>query len=66
MTTFAISLIFGFAAFLSVAVVRASLVAGLRRARQIAAECSALEAAASLQISPLPRYPAFRLYRAVA
>jgi hypothetical protein len=66
MTTFVISLIFGFAAFVAVAVVRASLAAGLHRARQIAAECSAIEAAANLQFSPTPRYPAFRPHRAVA
>lgn len=66
MTEFAISLLFGFAALAAVAVVRASLAAGLHRARQIAAECSAIEAAASLQVSLLPRYPGFRPRRAVA
>jgi hypothetical protein len=66
MTAFAMSLLFGFAALAAVAVVRASLAAGLHRARQIAAECSAIEAAARLQISPLPRYQAFRPHRAVA
>ena len=66
MTAFAISLLFGLAAFAALAVISASVVAGASRARQILAELAVIERGSGSGLSRLPRPAALRPCPAVS